>query len=103
MDPITITATIILSITADIIEHQAKHLDHTLVGRLLKLGGLIEPDFTDRLRETVKQGLQLFFEKHPEYDLTGIVAFFRDPTVAQVIGNYILNHQPIDEQQIEQA
>src|SRR2546423_7126562 len=99
----TISSSILLNIASDIVEHQSKYLEHTLVGRLLKWGGLIEPDFRDRLHNTLKQTLELFFHTYPQYDLAGIEAFFRDPTVAQQIGDYILNRKPIDHHNIQEA
>lgn len=99
----TISSTILLNIASDIVEHQSKHLEGTLVGRLMKWGGLIEPDFQDRLRTTLKQALELLFHTHPEYNLTDIDAFFRDPTIARQIGDYILNRKPIDSRSVQQA
>src|SRR5947209_13519449 len=107
IDPVsttfTITTGIISAIAADILEHNAKALEGTLAGRVLKRMGLIEPNFNDRLRDTLKKTLELYFEIYPQYDLSGIDAFFRDPAVAQQIGGYILNRHPIDQQQIQQA
>ena len=99
----TITSTILLNIASDIVEHHAKDLEGTVAGRLLKWSGLVEPDFRDRLRDTIKKALELFFQTYPQYDLSGIEGFFRDPAVARQIGGYILSRQPIDEQQIQQA
>src|SRR6266568_2072561 len=107
IDPIsttfTITTGILSSIAGDILEHNATALEGTLAGQLLKRVGLIEPNFNDRLRDTLKKSLELYFETHPQYDLSGIDTFFRDPAVAQQIGGYILNRHPIDQQQIQQA
>src|SRR5579884_4224923 len=100
---LTITSTILTNIASDIVEHHAKDLKGRLAGSLLKWAGLMEPDFDDRLRETLKKALQLFFQTYPHYDLSGIDTFFRDPAVAQQIGNFILDRQPIDEAQIQQA
>jgi hypothetical protein len=100
---LSITSTILINIASDIIEYHAKDLEGTLAGRLLKWSGLVEPDFYDRLRDTIKKALELFFQTYPQYDQSGIESFFRDPAVARQIGAYILNRQPIDEQQIQQA
>ncbi len=99
----TISSTILLNIASDIVEHQSKHLEGTLVGRIMKWGGLIEPDFRDRLRTTLKQALELLFYTHQEYNLTGIEAFFRDPMIVRQIGDYILNRKPIDSRSVQQA
>ncbi len=99
----TITTGIISAIAADILEHNAKALEGTLAGRVLKRVGLIEPNFNDRLCDTLKKALELYFETHSQYDLSGIDTFFRDSEVAQQIGGYILNRHPIDQQQIQQA
>lgn len=42
-------------IAADILGQNAKALEVTLVGRVLKRVGLIEPKFNDRLREDLKK------------------------------------------------
>jgi len=98
-----LTAGILTNIAADILEHHAKALEDTLVGRMLKWAGLIEPNFDDRLRDTLSKALGLYFETYPEYRLTGITAFFRDPAVAQQIGGYILDRKPIDSSEIQKA
>jgi hypothetical protein len=98
-----LTAGILTNIAADILEHYAQALEGTLVGRMLKWTGLIEPNFDDRMRDTLSKALGLYFEAHPEYKLTGITAFFRDPAVARQIGGYILDRKPIDQDEIEQA
>lgn len=99
----TMTTGIFSAIAADILEHNAKALEGTFAGRVLKHVGLIEPDFKDRLRDALKKALELYFETHPQYGLSGIDIFFRDPVVARQIGGYILNRHPIDQQQIQLA
>src|SRR5450631_3747040 len=99
----SIASSILTNIASDIVENHMLDLEHTFAGRLLKWSGLVQPDFNDRLRDTLKKTLQLFFQTYPQYDLSGIEDFFRDPAVARQIGDYILDRQPIDEQQIEQA
>src|SRR2546421_1252017 len=100
---LTITSTILINIASDIAEHHAKDIKGHFAGSLLKWAGLLEPDFDDRLRETLRKALQLFFQTYPQYDLSGIDTFFRDPVVAQQIGNFILDRIPIDEAQIQEA
>jgi len=98
-----ITAGLLTNIAADILEHYAQDLEGTLVGRMLKWTGLIEPDFDDRLRDTLRKALVLYFETYPEYKLSGIRTFFHDPAVARQIGGYILDRKPIDQDEIQQA
>jgi len=98
-----LSAGILTNIATDILEHHAQTLEDTLVGRALKRVGLIDPNFNDRLRDTLSKALGLYFETCPQYKLTGITAFFRDPVVARQIGGYILNREPIDEDQTQQA
>lgn len=100
---ITITSTILTNIASDILEYNAHYLEGTLTGRILKRVGLIEPNFDDRICDTLCKTLTLYFEMHPQYALSGIEAFFRDPAVARQIGGYILDRQPFDENQIQQA
>jgi hypothetical protein len=98
-----LTAGILTNIAADILEHYAQALEGTLVGRMLKWTGLVEPNFDDRMRDTLSKALGLYFETHPEYKLTGITAFFRDPAVARQLAGYILDRRPIDQGEIQQA
>jgi len=70
---------------------------------MLNWAGLIEPNFDERLRDTLSKALTLYFETHPLYKLTGIAAFFRDPAVARQIGDYILDRRPIDQGEIQEA
>lgn len=99
----TLSSTILMNIASDIVEYHAIDLEQTFAGRLLKWGGLIQPDFNDRLHDTLKKSLQLFFQTYPQYNLTGIGAFFSDQVIARQIGDYILNRTPIDEYQVQQA
>ena len=101
--PAVLTAGILTNIATDILKHHAQALEGTLVGRMLKWAGLIEPNFDDRLRDTLSKALSLYFETHTQYKLTGVTAFFRDPAVARQIGGYILDRKPLDQGQIQQA
>src|SRR5260221_11764920 len=99
----TITSTIIINIASDIVEHNAKVLEGTLAGRVLKSAGLIEPNFNARLRDTLKKALELYFEANQQYNLSGIDTFFRDPAVPKQIGDYFPHPHPIHQQQEQQA
>jgi hypothetical protein len=101
--PAALSAGVVTNIASDILRHHTQALEGTLAGRMLKSAGLIEPDFDDRLRDTLSKALNLYFEIHPQYQLTGIIAFFRDPAVARQIGGYILDRRPIDHDQIQHA
>ncbi len=98
-----ITQGILANIATEILEHHAKSLDGTLAGRMLKWAGLIGPNFYDRLRETIIQALELYFETHPAYRLTGVIAYFSDPVTAKQIGDFILQRRPLDSQQLQHA
>ncbi len=101
--PIALTAAITANIATDILKHHTQSLEGTLVGRALKWAGLIEPNFDERLRDTLSKALDLYFQMNPEYKLAGIVSFFRDPVTAEQICQYILNRQPIDQFALQQA
>jgi hypothetical protein len=101
--PAALSAGVVTNIASDILKHHAQALEGTLAGRMLKSAGLIEPDFDDRLCDTLSKALNLYFETYPQYQLTGVTAFFRDPAVARQIGGYILDRKPIDQEQIQHA
>jgi hypothetical protein len=105
-EPFTLTAIsagILTNIATDMLKHRAQALEATLAGRMLKWVGLIEPNFDDRLRDTLSKALELYFERYPQYKLGGVIEFFRDPITAKQIGNYILDRKPIDQDQIQQT
>jgi hypothetical protein len=92
--PAALSAGVVTNIASDILKHHAQALEGTPAGRMLKSACLIEPDFDDRLRDTLSKALNLYFETYPQYQLTGITAFFRDPVVAWQVGDYILDRKP---------
>ncbi len=67
--PAAISAGVLTNIATDILEHHAQALEGTLAGRMLKLAGLIEPNFDDRLRDTLSKALRIYFETHPNYKI----------------------------------
>src|SRR5260370_24434142 len=103
LDPISIIAGIATNFATDIIKHYAQYLDNTWVGQRLKAIGLIEKTRDDHLREIVKESLQLYLQTRPDYDLSGVETFFRDPVTIQQIGNYIFDQLPLDQHAIEDA
>jgi WD40 repeat protein len=101
--PAAISAGILTNIASAILLNRAQDLEGTTVGRMLKKARLIEPSFEERLRNSLINALELYFKKHPKYELTGIETFFRDPAVTQQIGNYILDGKLPDQEEIRQA
>lgn len=94
--PLSLSASIIANLATDILKHRAQSIEGTLAGRMLKSAGLIERNLNDRLRETIKEALMLYFERYPAYCLTGIETFFRDPLVSMQITNHILDRKPLE-------
>jgi hypothetical protein len=101
--PVAITASIAANIATDILKHYGQSLEKTVLGNVMKHAGLIEPNFDDRLRDTLSKALQLYFVTHENYGLSGIVSFFRDPMFGQQIGAHILNREIIDYKKLHQA
>src|SRR5689334_9122894 len=100
-DPLGISAGVLTNLAYDILKHRAQSLESTAAGKMLKWAGVIEPNFEERLRETLSKTLGLYFKEHPQYALSGIADFFRDATVAGQIGDYILDGRPIDHTQLQ--
>ena len=98
-----VTTSLFTHIVSKILEYHEQPLETTLVGQILARSGLTEPDFNVRLQDIIKKTLELYFETHPEYDLTGIDAFFEDAVVTQQIRDYILNRSPLNQNLIQQA
>jgi hypothetical protein len=101
--PIPVTAGILTNLATDILAHHAQSLAGTMAGRILQRAGLIEPSFEDRLHKTLRQALEYYFATHPDYQLSGVVSFFSDSVVARQIGGYILDRNPVDKAQIQEA
>ena len=102
-NPISLAGSVFANIATDILKHHAQALEGTLVGKILKQAGLIKPNFNERLQATLIKALDLYFKTYPNYALTGIEAVFRDPVVAQQIGNNILDRRSIDLDQIQHS
>src|SRR2546421_10835394 len=104
--PLAISAGLFTNLAYDILNHRiqsAKSLEGTLVGKMLKWAGIMEPNFEERLRETLSKALGVYFKEHPQYALSGIADFFQDGAVAQQIGDYILDRRPFDYAQLEKV
>jgi hypothetical protein len=91
--PAALSAGVVTNIASDILKHHVQALEGALAGRMLKWSGLVEPSFGDRLRDALSKALTFYFETYPQYQLTSITAFFRDPAVARQIGDYILDRK----------
>jgi hypothetical protein len=103
-DPLAISAGLFTNLAYDILKHRvqsAQSLEGTLVGKMLKWAGIMEPNFEERLRETLGKTLGVYFKEHPQYALSGIADFFQDAAVARQIGDYILDRRPFDYGQLE--
>jgi hypothetical protein len=100
---IPVTAGILTNIATDILKSHAQSLEGTLVGKVLKAAGIIEPDLYDRLRETLIKALDLYFNRYPHRNLLGMDCFFLDLEVSGAIGSCILNHESIDYTKMQQA
>lgn len=102
-DPLTISAGVLTNLAYDVLKHRAQSINNTTAVKMLKWAGIIEPNFEERLCETLSKTLGLYFKEHPQYALSGIVDFFRDASVAEQIGDYILDRRPIDYTQLQLA
>jgi len=105
-EPFTVAALgagVLTNLASDILKHRAQALEDTLAGRMLKWAGLIEPGFNDRLQDAIAHALELYFETYPQYQLSGVMSFFGDPAAGNLIGSYILDRQPLNENDVRQA
>src|SRR5947207_10084707 len=81
----------------DILKQRAQSLDGTLAGKMLKWAGIIEPNFEERVRDTINKASTLPLKEFPQYgNISAVADFFKDPAVAHQIGNYILDGRSID-------
>src|SRR5579859_3623527 len=91
-DPIGITAGMVTSLGYDILKQRAQSLDGTLAGKMLKWAGIIEPNFNERIRDTINKASTLLLKEYPQYEnIIAVADFFKDPAVVQQIGNHILD------------
>src|SRR5689334_4974912 len=95
-DPLAITAGMLTNFGYDVLKYRAQSLDGTLVGKMLKWAGIIEPNFEERVRETINKSSVLLLKEFPQYNISAVTDFFEDPLVAHQIGNYILDGRSIN-------
>jgi len=101
LSPINLTISILTNIASSIVEHHAQNLHGTVLGKALKLAGLIEPNFDDRLKSLLRETLQAFFEAHPGYKYQEIVDFFADAVVTKALADAILESTPINHEALQ--
>jgi Leucine-rich repeat (LRR) protein len=83
-------------LTTNILSHHAEKLRGTKVGKALAAAKLLKPNFNERLRYSIKNAIQHFFQDHKEYQSQEIANFLAEPYVAREIGDYLLNGDPIN-------
>jgi hypothetical protein len=97
------TVGIFTNLATDILKSCVKDFENTLVGRIFKWAGIIEPNIYDHLYSILWKTLNLYFNKYPERDLSDLDSFFLDSRVASQIGNYILERKEIDWKEVKEA
>src|SRR5579864_9010764 len=101
-DPLAITAGILTNLGYDILKQRAQSLDGTLAGKMLKWAGIIEPNFEERIGDTINKASTLLLKEYPQYDhIIAVADFLKDPVVAHQIGNYVLDGRAIDTAQLQ--
>jgi hypothetical protein len=103
-DPFAMTAGMLTNLGYDILKQRAQSLDGTLAGKMLKWAGIIEPNFEERVRDTIDKASTLLLKEFPQYShIIAVADFFKDPAVAHQIGDYILDGRSIDFAQLQAA
>ena len=101
-DPLAISAGMLTNLGYDILKQRAQALDGTLAGKMLKWAGIIEPNFEERIGDTINKASTLLLKEYPQYDnIVAVADFFKDPAVARQIGNYVLDGRAIDPAQLQ--
>ncbi len=101
-DPLAITAGMLTNLGYDILKQRAQSLDGTLAGKMLKWAGIIEPNFEERIGDTINKASTLLLKEYPQYDnIVAVADFFKEPAVARQIGNYVLDGRSIDPAQLQ--
>jgi hypothetical protein len=100
---IPFTAGIVTNLTTDILKSYAEVFEDTLVGKIFKLVGIIEPNSYERLHDILWKTLSLYFTKYPERDLSGLDDFFLDPRISEQIVSYILERKAINWELAQEA
>ncbi|MBZ0284673.1 MAG: hypothetical protein K8L97_28300, partial [Anaerolineae bacterium] len=103
LDPVNITVGILTNIASTILEHHAQKLQGTLIGKALKIAGLIEPDFYDRLESLLSAAADYFFANHENYKRQTIIDFFQDKMVAKALADSILDDLPVNYELLEEC
>lgn len=85
--PTNLASEIIVRMT----DKHADKIEGTFVGGLLKKSGIIPPNFKDELETLLKQSLEIFFEKYPEYVVENIDEYFLSPTFHYCVTRFALD------------
>jgi hypothetical protein len=93
---LTLTPSVVANIATDMLKHYAQRFDGTRAGQLLKVVGIIGPDFFERMHAILVKTIRNYFESHPDYSITGVELFLGSEDVGQSLASYILDRQPID-------
>jgi hypothetical protein len=67
-DPLAISAGMLTNFGYDILKQRARSLDGTLAGKMLKWAGIIEPNFEERIGDTINKASALLLKGFPQYD-----------------------------------
>lgn len=99
-----ISANVISNIVTEMLLHHAKKFDRTRLGRkILEAIGIREPTPYEQLREVLVRTLSMFFKRHPQYQLVGVMKFFVDPSVAEHLGVWIVEKGRVNYEQLGRA
>ncbi len=100
-DPFTavaLSAGVITNLATDILKHRSQYIKNPLMARALKWAGFREAeDLEERILKTLTEALTIYFESHQAYQIQGIVEFFKQPSTAQQIADYIIDGKQIDQ------
>jgi hypothetical protein len=64
------------------LQHHARRLHGTRVGKALSAAGLLEPDFEAKLQRGIQSAILSFFDAHEEHRDARIIKFLGEPYVA---------------------
>ncbi len=105
-DPFTAVALstgVITNLATDILKHRSQYIKTPLMARALKWAGFREAELEERILETLTEALTIYFKTHEAYRIQGIVKFFKHPSTAQQIADYIIDGKQIDQSALQSS
>lgn len=101
--PAAIAGGVLGNLATKIVEHHLPKVEGTRLGVPLRWIGLIHADMKEYLPKAVQYARACFYERHPQYAVTGLTRSWRDERVSVQIAGAVLHGKPTDTEAFAEA